>query len=104
MILLWVSASDMYCIVLLIYIIHGVADADIHLRILMKALKDVVCDWRELGTHLGLSPFRLNEIMIDKREQKNCMMEMLLDWLKGEDCSKQTLRGALENLKCYIFD
>ena len=73
----------------------------------MRALKCVVCQWKELGLQLGLDYHSvLNVIEKDRREVKDCMMEMLAAWLKGagDECSKQTLKAALEEIDCKISD
>ena len=84
-----------------------VADANTHLSILMTALNDVVCEWRELGIHLGLKHSSLKVIMKNRRDQqRDCLIDMLDAWQNGEghDCNKQNLRRALEKIKCNIFD
>ena len=83
-----------------------VVDANSHLPILMMALKHVVCEWRELGLYLGLDHSSLKVIMKDRREQRDCLIDMLDAWQKGQghDCNKQNLRRALEKIKCNILD
>ena len=72
----------------------------------MTVLKDTVCQWRELGVQLRLRYFTLREIEKDRREAKECMIEMLAVWLKGQggECTKHTLRTALCNINCRIVD
>ena len=82
------------------------ADINTHLAVLMSVLKDTVCQWCELGIQLRLSYFTLREIEKDRREAKECMIEMLAVWLKGQggECTKHTLRTALLNIDCRIDD
>ena len=71
----------------------------------MRALKCVVCQWKDLGLQLGLDYHSvLNVIEKDKRDSKDCMMEMLAAWLKGagDECNKQTLKVALQEIDCKI--
>ena len=81
------------------------ADINTHLAVLMSVLKDTVCQWRELGIQLRLSYFTLREIEKDRREAKECMIEMLAVWLNGQggECTKYTLRTALLNIGCNII-
>ena len=63
--------------------------------------------WKELGLQLGLDYHSvLNVIEKDRREVKDCMMEMLAAWLKGQgdECNKQTLKAALQEIDCKISD
>ena len=46
-------------------------DINTHLAVLMADLKDLVCQWRELGLQLGLNYFKLREIETNRRE---CML------------------------------
>ena len=80
------------------------ADINTHLAVLMADLKDLVCQWRELGLQLGLNYFKLREIEKNRREAKECMMDMLAAWLSGQggECTKHTLRTALLNVDCRI--
>ena len=69
----------------------------------MVALKDVVCQWEELGDQLGLSYSTLREIEQDNRGiARKCMREMLAAWLQGSGgvCSKQALKTALHKIDC----
>ena len=71
----------------------------------MRALKCVVSQWKELGLQLGLDYHSvLKVIEKDKRESNDCMMEMLAAWLKGagDECNKQTLKAALQEIDCKI--
>ena len=72
----------------------------------MANLKDTVCQWRELGVQLGLNYFTLREIEKDRREVKECMIDMLAAWLKGQgaECTKHNLKKALLNIDCRIAD
>ena len=74
----------------------------------MRALKCVMCQWKDLGLQLGLDYYSvLNVIEKDRREKvKDCMMDMLAAWLKGagDECSKQTLKAALQEIHCKISD
>ena len=68
------------------------------------AVKDLVCQWFELGLQLGLNYFKLREIEKDRKEAKACMIDMLAAWLSGQggECTKHTLRTALLNIDCRI--
>ena len=69
----------------------------------MVALTNVAYQWEHLGTQLGLSYSTLQEIELDNRGiEKKCMREMLAVWLQGqgEECSKQALKIALQNIGC----
>ena len=78
-------------------------DINTHLADLMVALKDVVCQWEELGDQLGLSYSTLEEIEQDNRGKgRKCMREMLAAWLQGQggEYSKQALKTALQKIGC----
>ena len=72
----------------------------------MKNLKFTVCQWRELGVQLGVNYFKLQEIEKNRKEVKECMMDMLVAWLSGQggECTKHTLKTALSNIDCRITD
>ena len=81
------------------------ADINTHLAVLMSVLKDTEYQWCELGIQLRVSYFTLRKIEKDRREAKECMIEMLAVWLKGQggECTKHTLRTALLNIGCNII-
>ena len=82
---------------------HTTTDINTHLADLMVALKDVVCQWEELGDQLGLSHSTLKEIERDNRGiGKKCMRGMLAAWLhgSGREYSKQALKTALQKIGC----
>ena len=60
--------------------------------------------WYDLGLHLGLKYFALQEIEQDYRKVRECIRNMLIAWLKGQgkDCTKQTLVSALLKIDCKI--
>ena len=69
----------------------------------MVALTDIVYQWEHLGTQLGLKYGKLKEIKKTQiGEQKDCMREMLVEWLQGQggECSKQALKTALQTIGC----
>ena len=87
----------------LINILTHVTDINTHLADLMVALKDVVCQWEELGDQLGLSYSTLMEIEKDNKGiGKRCMREMLAAWLQGPggEYSKQALKTSLQKIGC----
>ena len=51
-------------------------DINTHLAVLMADLKDLVCQWRELGLQLGLNYFKLREIETNRREGGSSSLEI----------------------------
>ena len=70
----------------------------------MTALNSITSEWFDLGLHLRVKYGTLKAIETDYRKVKQCMIEMLAVWLKGQggECTKHTLRTALLNIDCRI--
>ena len=72
----------------------------------MTALSNVIYQWKNLGLQLGLGYHsELKVIEKNERDVRDCMMEMLAAWLKGQgdECSKQTLKTALQKIDYKII-
>ena len=96
-----VNTQSMTCCIEIMF--HSLTDIDSHLPLLMVALADIAYQWEHLGTQLGLKYGKLKEIERNRRGiQIDCMREMLAEWLQGSggECSKQTLKTALQKIGC----
>ena len=103
----------MSCLKFIHYISHAALDLcsaivdTSHLNVLMRAMKTVVSQWRELGIQLGLNYHSVLEVIEkDRRKAVDCMIDMLAEWLKGAEgeCNKQTLKAALQEIDCKISE
>jgi hypothetical protein len=66
-----------------LYIIH--TDEKPKLKDAFRELLALAAEWKTIGTLLGLQPHTLARVKADEDGVRNCLQEMLSEWLKQVD-------------------